>query len=152
MSDEQITFIQAEPPNFHDMELRKAFASSIVQQSSLMDSVAQQVLMIELAIPGLYATALQLTQGEDATVAVSRWLIGAFICWIIAIGLTLRALFPRDWNVDPDKIDSDPDGKSKKIGIKNFYRDSAVYKRRYLVASVIAFLLGIMAATLPLVP
>ncbi len=54
MSDKKVTIIQTQPPNFHEIELRKAFASTIVEQSSLMDSVAQQVLTVELAIPGLY--------------------------------------------------------------------------------------------------
>ncbi|MGB1250216.1 MAG: hypothetical protein ACPG8W_06240 [Candidatus Promineifilaceae bacterium] len=151
MDDENVIIRSARPLNPHETELYKAFTTSIVEQSSLMDSLGQQLLPVELAIPGLYVTALQLTQGEDATLTLSFWLIVALVCWLLSIGLTLRALFPKDWNVDPDKLDSDPNGKSKKIGIKDFYRKSALYKRHLLSGSVTAFLLGLIAATISLI-
>ena len=62
--------------------LRNKFAESLVSQSDLMDKLAQQLITLELAIPGIYATVLKLTAGADATVAVDAWVIGAFACWL----------------------------------------------------------------------
>ena len=129
------------------MELRKAFAASVANQSTLMDSVAQQLLLVELAIPGLYATALQVTQGQDSQITINNLVITAFGLWLIALALTLRALFPRQWKVDPDKLESDENGNSKRIGIKNFFRESAIYKRNRLILAIVAFFTGIICAT-----
>ena len=47
--------------------LREKFAASIAGQSELMDRLAQQLISIELAIPGSYAAVLKLVAGEQAT-------------------------------------------------------------------------------------
>ena len=47
--------------------LRNKFAESIVGQSELMDKLAQQLITLELAIPGIYVAVLKLTAGDDAT-------------------------------------------------------------------------------------
>ena len=148
MNDEQTIITDAQPPDFFEIELRKAFANSFAAQSTLMDGVAQQLLLAELAVPGLYATALQLTQGENVTVTLNGWVVAAFVLWLAALALTLHALFPGKWRVDPDKLESDEQGLSKKIGIKNFFRDSAIYKRNRLIPAIAVFFLGIICATL----
>ena len=147
MADEQTIIFDAESPDLHELELRKAFATSVANQSTLMDGVAQQLLLVELAIPGLYATALQLTQGQDGTLTINGLILTAFALWLVALLLTLLALFPSKWRVDPDKLESDEKGRSKKIGIQNFFRESAIYKRNRLILAIAAFFIGILCAT-----
>ena len=59
-----------------------------------MDKLAQQLITLELAIPGIYATAVKLTAGADATVTVDTGVIGAFLCWFAALLLALVSLIP----------------------------------------------------------
>ena len=64
------TVLPSRPVTSSETVLRDKFAESIVGQSELMDRLAQQLITLELAIPGLYATALKLLSGDAATVAL----------------------------------------------------------------------------------
>lgn len=124
--------------------LREKFAESIVNQSELMDKVAQQLIALELAIPGLYATVLKLIAGEKGTIAVNRWVYSSFGCWFLALLFTLVSLFPRRWEVDQSMLRAAP--KSKVLGLEDFYYRSARYKFWLLIPSAILFAAGILCA------
>lgn len=126
--------------------LRDKFAESLVAQSELMDKLAQQLITLELAIPGLYATVLKLIAGEAGTVAINRWVYASFGCWFLALILVLVSLFPRQWQVDPNVLRADR--KSKVLGLEDFYQRSARYKFWLLVPSALLFIAGIGCAAL----
>ena len=61
------TAIPTRPPSNSDTLLREKFDESIAAQSEQMDKLGQQLITLELAIPGLYATVLKLISGEGTT-------------------------------------------------------------------------------------
>jgi len=138
--------ISTRPPNKGEELLREKFAESVVAQSELMDKLAQQVITLELAVPGLYATVLKLTQGDEATFTTGFWFYATFACWFLALVLALISLVPRNWRVDPTRLKSDPKGQSTVMGLEEFFHESAQYKRRLLIPSILLFWVGILSA------
>lgn len=134
------------PLNENEVLLRKKFYESIAAQSDLMDKLAERLLTLELGIPGLFATVLKLTQGEDATLSINAALNTAFALWLLALILTLLALTPKKWKVDPSLLKQDPQKFSESLGIEDFFTQSALYKRRLLTASSLLFFAGVFAA------
>lgn len=131
--------------------LRDKYYEQYASQSEQMDALARQLISIELAIPGLYATVLKLTQGKDATLTADGWLIFTFGCWFLALVLTLAALFPRNWGVDPTKIKADPTGKeSQTLSLEQFFYKSARHKFWLLAAACLFFGAGIVGAVVVL--
>lgn len=129
--------------------LRDKFYEQYANQADQMDELARQLIAIELAIPGLYATVLKLTQGDSATLGVNFWLFFTFGCWLFALLLTLGALFPRNWKVDPNKVKPDPTGKdSQTLSLEEYFYKSARVKYWLLVAASITFILGIAGAVI----
>ncbi|ACF44151.1 hypothetical protein [Pelodictyon phaeoclathratiforme] len=55
-------------PSKSDEELEKGFVTAIIDQPKLLDELAKQLVTLNLAIPGLYATALKFMGGDDAVV------------------------------------------------------------------------------------
>jgi FtsH-binding integral membrane protein len=93
-------------------------------------------------VPGIYAAVLALLQGQDATLG-SGWLVPAtFGCWFVSMVLTFVGLFPRRYKVDPSILIGEEQG----MGVATFFRKSAEYKRRLLIAAALIFWLGIVAA------
>lgn len=149
MTDEPIP---THPLSSSDQVLRDKFAESIAAQSDLMDKLGQQLLTLELAIPGLYATVLKLLSGDDATLALTPALMFTFGCWFIALILTLLSLIPLSWNVDPHLMRQDPAARSDQgLGIEDFFRESAKYKRNLLIPACLIFFFGIVSAALALI-
>lgn len=138
--------IPTRPPGEHEQLLRNKFYESIAAQSDLMDKLSEHLLTLELGIPGLFATVVKLTKGDKATLTISAALTVAFVCWLLALILTLIALTPKKWKVDPSVIKQDPDRFSEGLGLEDFFEKSAIYKRRLLVASSILFFVGIFCA------
>jgi DNA-binding ferritin-like protein len=66
------------PPTEEENTLRKKFYENIASQSDLMDKMAERLLTLELGIPGLFATVLKLTRGDDATLTINAALNIAF--------------------------------------------------------------------------
>ena len=127
--------------------LREKFYASIAAQSDLMDKLSERLFTLELAIPGVYATALKLIRGDKATVNVNAALYVTFACWLIALILTLMALTPQKWKVDVSILKQDPQKfDDEGLGIEDFYEKSANYKRELVIASSIAFFVGIFSA------
>lgn len=138
--------IATRPPSSSDKLLRDKFMERYVAQSDLLDKLAQQLITIELAVPGLYATVLKLTQGDKATVPADNWLYFTFACWFLALLLTLVSLVPRNWRVDTKIVQRDPAQPDGPLGLEDFFHQSAQYKRRLLIPAIIFFWLGILGA------
>jgi hypothetical protein len=146
--------LSTRPINSSEKVLRDKFAEQLAGQSEQMDSLARQLITLELAVPGIYAAVLKLVQGDKATVQINNLLIGAFVCWSLALGLTLFSLIPRDWKVDPTLLKPDVAGSDQPSGslsIEEFFSKSARYKRRLLIPAAILFWLGIVGAALVVV-
>lgn len=127
--------------------LREKFYVSITAQSDLMDKLSEHLLTLELAIPGLYATVLKLIAGDKATVTANATFYVTFACWLLALALTLVALTPRNWTVDPTVLRQDPAKMDKEgLGIEDFFEKSAQHKRILLIVSSVLFFLGIFFA------
>ena len=143
--------ISTRPVNQGEELLRQKFAESLVGQSDLMDKLAQQLIVLELAVPGLYAAVLKLVQGENATLPTNWWLYATFGCWGLALILTLLSLVPRRWTVDPTKLKGDPNREpdlSQPLSLEEFFTLSAQYKRDLLIAAMIFFWVGIFCGAL----
>jgi hypothetical protein len=143
--------ISTRPVGENENLLRKKFYENIAAQSDLMDKLAERLLTLELGIPGLFATVLKLTRGDDATLPINAALNTAFALWFLALVLTLIAIVPRKWNVDVGVMKQDPKKfSSEGYGIEDFFAQSALYKRRLLITSSIVFFAGIFFAALTL--
>ena len=140
--------ISTHPVTDNDKLLREKFYLSITKQSDLMDKLSAQLLTLELAIPGLYATVVKLTGGDKATVLVNPAFYITFACWLLALIITFVALTPRKWIVDPTILKQDPQKFSEALGIEDFFNDSAKYKRRLIIASGLLFFVGTFSAAL----
>ena len=138
--------IPTRPVSENENLLRKKFYESIADQSNLMDKLSERLITLELGIPGLFATVVKLTRGDQATLTINFALNFAFGCWLLALILTLTALTPRNWTVDPSILKQDPQRISEGLGIEDFFERSAVYKRRLIIASSILFFIGIFSA------
>jgi len=145
MTDPPLT---TRPPDSYEEKIKEKYAESFANQSDLMDKLAQQLLALELAIPGLYATVLKLISDDKATVPVNNMLYVTFGLWVVALGLTLMALMPRRWQVNPEIMVQDPKSTTGELGIKDFFAKSARYKRNLLMVATILFFFGIAAAAL----
>ena len=145
MSDEPIS---TRPISAGEKLLQEKYAEAVAGQSALMDRLGQQLITLELAVPGLYAAVLKLTQGNDATVTADFWFYATLVCWCIALALAVISIIPRDYQVDPTMLKSDPKGMSRKLSMEDFFRESAKYKRRLLIPSIIFFWVGIVSAAL----
>ena len=132
--------------NDNEKLMREKFYENIVTQSDLMDKLSERLLTLELAIPGLYATMLKLVAGDKATLMVNAPLYITFGCWLLALALTLVALIPKKWKVDPGILKQDPQKNSEGLGIEDFFEKSANYKRGLVIASSVLFFVGIFAA------
>ncbi len=140
------TPLLTKPLSSSDKILLEKFAQSIAGQSDLMDKIGQQLIALELAIPGLFATVLKLISGDKATLAMGKTLYLAFGCWLLALLLTLISLIPRKWRVNPEIMLRDTFDQRAELGIQDFFYKTAQYKRRLLIASSLLFFTGIMAA------
>ena len=143
MSDKPIS---TRPVSENENVLRKKFYESIAAQSDLMDKLAERLITLELAIPGLYAMALKLTHGDKATIAPGAALYITFGCWLLALLATLLALMPKKWHVDITVLKQDPKRFTHGLGIEDFFEQSALYKKRLVIASSLLFFAGVFSA------
>ena len=63
--------ISTRPLTDNESFLRQKFVETITAQSDLMDKLAERLLTLELAIPGVYATGLKLVGGDKAIMSIS---------------------------------------------------------------------------------
>jgi hypothetical protein len=138
--------IPTRPMTKDETFLRQKFYENIASQNDLMDKLSERLLTLELGIPGLFATVLKLTRGENGTLVINTALNLAFAFWLVALILTLTAVTPKKWNVDETVLKQDPKKLSEGLGIEDFFEQSALYKRRLNIASSILFFAGVFSA------
>jgi hypothetical protein len=143
--DDGVVFA-SRPPLPGEHVLAGRFFERLADQSKQMDELARQMIAVELAVPGLYASILALLRGQDATLPGGPLLWLTFGCWFAALALTFVALFPRDYRVDPTILRNDPAVESETLGLEDFFRRSAAYKRGLLGVAALVFWAGIVAA------
>ena len=143
MDDQPISTV---PMSQRDKLLKKRFAESITQQSDHLDRLGYQLITLELAIPGLYATALKMVQGSKATLDSNSWLFVTFACWFVALGCTLWCLMPQKWKIDENIMKQNPANRTGALGIEDFFNKSAQRKRLWLSISSIIFFAGVCTA------
>ena len=141
--------IPTRPVSDNEKLLREKFYESLAAQSDFVDKISEKLLTLELAIPGLYATVVKLIAGDKATIVLNTAFYLAFGCWLLALLLTLAALTPKKWAVDPTILKQDPAKYSEVLGIEDFFEKSALYKRRLVIASSLLFFAGVFSAILP---
>ena len=141
--------VYSAPPSKSDEELERGFVTAIIDQPKLLDELAKQLVTLGLAIPGLYATVLKFVGGDDAVAKSAGLIIGAFVFWFIALVLSLFSLRPRKWKVDRSKLRSNkPAAPGQPLSIEEFFKATATYKRRLLVAATLFCFTGICLAGL----
>ena len=128
--------VSTQPLSTIDKKLDEKFAESIAEQSKLMDEIGKQLLTIELAIPGIYATILKLISGEEATLHGGVWVVVTFGLWLVALVVTFFAIVPNRYRVDTNRPDE----------IERFFMQSARDKYRMLLASAFLFFVGVIAS------
>ncbi len=136
MNDQEV--IKTRPPQVSDTLLQERFYDSVAGQAELMDKLAQTLLTVELAIPGLYAAVLKLISGKDS-LTLSYLLVFAFCCWLLALICTLYAVFPKPYQVNTREI------RNSANSIETFFNNSARYKWHRLLYSVGFFIAGLGA-------
>lgn len=144
--DDEPEVFASRPPTSGERALVEKFHERLAGQSKLMDELAKQMITVEMAVPGAYAAVLALLRGQEATLPAGPLLPVAFGGWLVALALTFGALFPRDYTVDASVLRADPDKEGGPLGVEDFFRKSAVYKRRLLAAAAVAFWIGVAAA------
>ncbi len=137
--------IPTTPLDEGESKLLEKFHEDIARQSERMDELAKRLITLELAISGLYATVLRLVSGDKTTLHTDLWFWVTLGCWLVALVLTLGALIPRHYEVMPHLLQG-KDPNTGAIGVKDYFTQSAGYKRRLLIGSSVTFFLGIMAA------
>lgn len=156
--------IPTHPPSALDKQLQEQFAAEIIKQNDRLDELAKQLFTLELAIPGLYATALKLMQGDGATFSHPLgWL--PFVFWLLALMATMVGLFPLAYQVDLHlirKTHEEPGfwrglglwfvhhvkKPEQALSLEDFYRESAQDKRYALLLGSMCFFAGIFSAGL----
>lgn len=136
--------IPTRPPTESESLLKQKFTETLVNQVDLMDKLGQQLITLELAIPGVYATVLKLVSGEDATMSRPWALFATFGCWFLALALTLCSLFPKEWQVNTSVLKQAP--HSNELGLEDFFYKVAQRKLRFLIPACICFFAGIVFA------
>jgi hypothetical protein len=142
--------ISTRPLSDQQKLMREKLYECITGQSDLMNKLSERLLTLELAIPGLYVTVLKLVRREYATVIANSAFYVTFGCWLAALILTLMALTPKKWVVDPEILKQDPKKLSEGLGIEDFFERSALYKRRLVIASSVLFFVGILSTVFTL--
>lgn len=150
-AEEPPVIYSSRPPDEGEELLIKAYYERFTGQSKLMDDLAKQMITVELAVPGLYATALALLRGKDATLALGRPIYVAFGGWALALLLTLAAVFPRHYKVDPSILRADPNtpdsgDPDNPIGIMDYFERPARRKWELMAMAAVAFWAGLIAA------
>ena len=138
--DETNQPLSARPIRADEHFMQERFSEAIAEQSKLMTALAQQLLVVELAVIGLYATTLKLINGSDKVLIT--WEISiAFSCWIIAMILTILAMIPR---MDSKIIRQSPDS------IEAFFSRAARRKFVLLLPAIGFFIGGVLCIIMDL--
>lgn len=120
-----------------DEDLQEGFTKDFLSQNDRLLDTAKSLLTLQIALPGLSAALLKLVAGNKAILDQSDTLaaaliLGAFLFWILGLGLSLLALKPNRYQVNPNvlerkRLDGKEDGSFS--GLLDMYQKSAA--RRY---------------------
>jgi len=145
--DEPPITLHSKPVSDRDKILLEKFEADFVEQANRIADLAKQLITVELAIPGIYATALKLLQGDKATLAMGWDIRLAFGLWALSLIFSFAALFPRNYRVDRKIIRRDEDKKfDKPLSIEAYFIRSARYKLYCVGASCFCFIGGLIAS------
>ena len=134
MSNDEVN--KTSPPGKEENMLQERFYDAVANQAALMDKLAQTLLTVELAIPGLYATTLKLVSGKESLMLTCA-LIFAFLFWLIALATTLFAVIPKQYDVNTNEI------RNSEKSIETFFYKSARDKWHLLLFSITFFIAGV---------
>ena len=141
--------IKTEPLSRGEQKLIDKFYEDKVRQADRMDELAKQLIVLELAIPGIYATMLRLVSGKNAVPGNSFLLAAAFILWLLALIITFMCLVPKSWKVDTDILKRQaPAAEDQPLSVDEYFLRSAKTKRKFIVWGGFLFFSGIIAAVL----
>ncbi len=126
--------VQAQALSESDKKFLDAIDDDIINQGTLLDGIGKQLITLELAISGIYATVLKLT--STVTIHLSFALFITFLFWFISLVFAFVAIFPKRYRVNIAILDE----------VKGFFEKSATHKRRFLIFSSISFFAGIIAS------
>lgn len=139
--------VQTQPPSPTDEVLLKKFDEDFADQANRIADMAKQLITIELAIPGLYATILKLLQGKETFVKLGWPVYLIFGFWFLALLLSLAALLPKKYKVDRSVIRRDPIQQlTPPLSLEAYFIISATYKYNWVCASCLCFFAGIITA------
>lgn len=130
-----------------DKLLIEAYQQEIIKQSERFEAIAKDLLQLELAIPGLYVAALQFIKTPES---LSTFLIVlTFLFWFLALVLTIVALLPKRWSVlDHTVRRTQVVNKTDDLTIEEYFQESTKFKRKFVIASILAFFTGMIIAAL----
>lgn len=138
--------IEGKPVGPAEQALIDAYYQEPVKQAERFADLAKELFKLELAIPGIYASALRLAMDQQNPVS-GGWVMLAFGLWVVALVLTLVALFPRRYRVlDSGVRQERPSRRDEPLSIEEYFLKSARYKRWLVLESVVLFFAGIVAA------
>lgn len=140
--------ILTQPPSPQDHLLQSKLIEEIASQSARMDDLARQLITLELGLSGIYATVLKLVAGSQGIVSTSLWLYLAFVCWALALALSLISLLPRSYEIDLSRLFAEDANADAPLSIEGYFRRSALDKRRLLIPSSGLFFVGICCAAI----
>ncbi len=132
--------LETAPVTQYDEGLLDSFAKDVAAQSTRLDELAKQLITLNIAIPGLYATVLKFISGDKATVQEPLMLVIIFGAWMLALGFAFTSLYPEHYQVDPDSPSD----------IETFFHHSARRKLRWLGAAGFCSFFGICFAVFSL--
>lgn len=145
---EQSRPLEVQPLSPVEEVLISRYAEDLAGQSERLDRVAERLITLELAIPGLFATVLKLAVGDKAAASMNAFLYAAFFYWLAALALTMLALLPRSWQVDEQVMQQDNSAHRGPLGIRDYFQKTARYKRRLIIPSAFLLFIGICCAAL----
>jgi hypothetical protein len=80
---QEIEAFASAPLSKADEILLECFVKDVAEQATRLDDLAKQLITLEIAIPGLYAAALKLVSGDQATLAQPLLLLFALTALVI---------------------------------------------------------------------
>ena len=121
-----------------DKTLRESFAKDIAEQCNRLDDLAKQLITVQLAIPGIFATVLKAVAGDTAVLPVTIVVLLAYAAWFAGLLLTWASLMPKKNVVDRNSLTE----------INDYFAVNAKRKYDRLKCASISTFVGIVFAVL----
>lgn len=142
--------LKTKPPSPEESFLLEEYWKETVKQADRMDELARELFKLEIAIPGLYVTALKLFSNKGGR--FSDWILAAFVCWALALIATLCGLTPKNYKIHENAVDRVLDASIKEgLTIREYFYEAAHWKRIFLIAASVLFFAGVFFAGLSII-